>query len=120
MIICVEGPSAVGKSTLVAALAASMSGQVVPELETIDAPPRSESAAWGADQSSRRWQEARALAAGTQAVLLDGDPFKGLWYNAVFRKDGWPDPKLTAALYRDRIENGWARVAESLFGARCG
>jgi thymidylate kinase len=107
MIICVEGPSAVGKTTLVAALAASMAGQVVPELVTTDAPPRRESAEWSADQSSRRWQEARALAAGTQAVLLDGDPFKGLWYNAVFRNDGWPDPKLTAALYREQIENGW-------------
>jgi hypothetical protein len=110
MIICVEGPSAVGKTTLVAALAASMSGHVVPELETIDAPPRHESAGWSADRSARRWQEARAMAAGTQAVLLDGDPFKGLWYNAVFRKDGWPDPKLTAPLYRERIENGPGRV----------
>jgi hypothetical protein len=45
------------------------------------------------------------LAAGAPAVLLDGDPFKGLWYNAVFRDDGWPDPKLVAALYRERIEN---------------
>ena len=107
LIICVEGPSAVGKTTLVAALAASMSGQVVPELETINAPPRSESTGWFVDQSSRRWQEARALAAATQAVFLDGDPFKGLWYDAVFRNDGWPDPKLVAALYRERIENGW-------------
>lgn len=105
MIICVEGPSAVGKTTLVAALASSMSGQVVPELDTLDAPPRSESAGWFADQSSRRWLEARALAAGTHAVLLDGDPFKGLWYNAVFRNDGWPDPRVTAALYRERMEN---------------
>ena len=105
MIICVEGPSAVGKTTLVAALAVSMQGEVVPEVDTLDAPPRREAAGWFVDQSSRRWQDARALAAGTQAVLLDGDPFKGLWYNAVFRGDGWPDPKLVAALYRERIEN---------------
>ncbi len=104
-IVCIEGPSAVGKTTLAAALAAS-GAAVVPELDAAGAPPPAESAAWFVDRHAALWRRARELAVDAPLVVLDGDPFKGLWYGALYAADGWPDADSSARLYRDRIRRG--------------
>ncbi len=106
LIVCIEGPSAVGKTTLTAALAEATGAAVVPELDAGAAPPVAESAAWFVDHHASLGQRARALAAGAPLVVLDGDPFKGLWYNRVYAADGWPDVDVVAPLYRARIREG--------------
>jgi thymidylate kinase len=105
-IVCIEGPSAVGKTTLTAALAAATGAAVVPELDAGAAPPVAESAAWFVDRHASLWRRARALASDAPLVVLDGDPFKGLWYNRVYAADGWPDVDVVAPLYRARIREG--------------
>lgn len=71
-VLCLEGPS------------------VVPELDAAGAPPVAASAAWYAERSAARWQDAWARAAAAPLVVLDGDPFKGIWYGWVFAGRGWP------------------------------
>ena len=104
-VVCVEGPSAVGKTSLAEALARECGAAVVPELDTSDAPPVGRSAMWFADRSAARWQLAARAAAAPFAVL-DGDPFKGLWYNWIYAGDGWEDVGVVEPLYRSYIERG--------------
>ena len=105
-IVCLEGPSAVGKTTLARALAGDSGAAVVPELDASGAPPAGSSAAWFVDRHAAQWRLARRLAAGAPFAVEDGDPFKGLWYNWVYAEEGWAGVETVAPLYRARVEAG--------------
>jgi hypothetical protein len=105
-IICLEGTSAVGKTTLAAALARTAGAAVVPELDASGAPPIAESAAWFVDAHAAQWQHARALASEAPLVVIDGDPFKGLSYNWVFAADGWPGIDVQAPFHHAHLAAG--------------
>jgi thymidylate kinase len=105
-IICLEGLTAVGKTTLAAELARTAGAAVVPELDASGAPPVPESAAWFVDRHAEQWRRARALAERAPLVVVDCDPFKGLWYNQVFADQGWPDVRAQAPLYRAHVTRG--------------
>ena len=105
-VLCVEGPSAVGKTTLVTALARRAGAVVVPELDARGAPPLAESAAWFVDAHAARWQRAVALAARAPFAVLDGDPFKGLWYGPTFADAGWPGVDVVGPLYAAAVAAG--------------
>ena len=106
MILCVEGASAAGKTTLAEALAREAGATTVPELDTTGAPPVAESAAWYVERHVEQWQRAQSAAAVASLVVLDGDPFKGLWYNWVFGDAGWPGVGVVAPLYQRHVERG--------------
>lgn len=104
--LCLEGPSAVGKTSLAAALAREAGAAVVPELDAAEAPPVPASAVWFADRHAEQWQRVLARAATAPLVVLDGDPLKGLWYNWVYAAEGWPGEDVVAPLSRARIAAG--------------
>ena len=95
-----------GKTTLAAALARDASAAIVPELVATASPPIENAAAWFVHRHVAQWQSARALAAGASLVVIDGDPFKGLWYNWIFAADGWEGVDVVAPLYRDALRRG--------------
>ena len=131
-IVCLEGPSAVGKTTLARRLAAECGAAVVAELSGAGAaPPIAGSADWFADRHAERWLEARRLAGdGAPFAVLDTDPLKGLWYNPVFADAGWPGVRTVADGYRERLRDGRLGVpdryvvlsatVEQLFARRAG
>ena len=106
VVLCLEGPSAVGKTTLADALGLECGAGVVHELDARDAPPNAEAEPWFVDRHAERWRLARQRAAESEArfAVLDGDPFKGLWYNWVFADAGWPGTDVVAPFYRAHLE----------------
>ncbi|HYR09263.1 MAG TPA: hypothetical protein VEQ60_15875, partial [Longimicrobium sp.] len=105
-IICLEGPSAVGKTTLAAEFARRAGAAVIPELDASAAPPIAESAAWFVDAHAAQWKRARELAVRAPLVVMDGDPFKGLWFNRVFAEQGWPGLDAQAPAHHAHIAAG--------------
>ena len=105
-VVCIEGPSAAGKTSLAAALARECGAALVPELDASGAPPVGGSAAWFVERHAEQWRLARELAARAPFAVLDGDPFKGLWYNWVYAGEGWEGVETVAPLYRAQIERG--------------
>lgn len=109
-VVCAEGPSAVGKTTLVTALARAAGAAAVPELDARGAPSVAEapaaSAAWFVEAHAASWRRARALAADAPFAVLDGDPFKGLWYGPTFPDAGWPGLDVVGPLHEAAIASG--------------
>lgn len=106
MIVCLEGPSASGKTTLAAALYARHGAAVIPELVATDAPPPHQAEPWFSDRHADQWRRAHDAAASAPFAVIDGDPLKGLWYNWMHAEDGWPGVDVVAPLYRSRLERG--------------
>lgn len=105
-VVCLEGPSAVGKTTLLGALARECGARVVPELSAGPPPPAGASAAWFVERHGELWRRARDGAAGAPFAVLDGDPFKGFWYGWIYADEGWEDVDALAPLHRRAIESG--------------
>lgn len=105
-ILCIEGPSAVGKTTLAEELARACGAGIVAELSAGPSPDIPDSATWFVERHVERWSQACGLARRAPFVVLDGDPFKGLWYNWIFASDGWPGMEASAALYHQHVRQG--------------
>jgi hypothetical protein len=105
MILCFEGPSAVGKSSTASALAAE-GAYVVPEVNALFERPNNESTEWYFERQVDRWQLATKQAEHYQLVVLDGDPFQPLWYNWAYDFIAWQDLKFIETFYRPRLVQG--------------
>lgn len=103
-IICLEGPSAVGKSTVARCLAERHGYQVIPEVNVLFQNEKRESDDWYLQRQIDRYARSIALATSGRAVILDGDPFQPLWYNWVYPEYG-PLAHVTA-FYREAINAG--------------
>ncbi len=118
-ILCFEGPSAVGKTTTAAALAAHEGAHVVPEVNTLFARPTDEPPEWYFERQVERWARASEAVGDHRLVVLDGDPFQPLWYNWSYDFAGWQDLDFLEAFYRPRLVRGDMEFPDRyvLFGA---
>jgi len=104
MIICLEGPSAVGKTTTCSALAEQMGASVIPEVNALFARPAEESPNWYLECQVARWEIAQRQREQNALVVFDGDLFQPLWYNWAFA--GYQDLDALSEFFRPRIEAG--------------
>ncbi len=107
MIICFEGPSAVGKTTLAAQLSADF--HVVPEVNELFGREQGDGW-WYLGRQVERWQ--RCLLADRDSIL-DGDIFQPLWYHWIYG-----DPRETLSqddvhqFYQNEIQHGRIRFPD--------
>ncbi len=99
MIICFEGPSAIGKTTLAASLAGDVA--VIPEVNLLFTRPAEAGPFWYYEKQVARYQRAKR---STFSAILDGDIFQPLWYNWIYRFS----PQVLSfadlvAYYRDQV-----------------
>jgi thymidylate kinase len=104
-VICLEGPSAVGKTSLAAALARAADAAVVPESNGAP-PPGVEQRAWFLAQHVAAWARALTLAGRAPLVVLDGDPFKGLWFDWIFAAGGAPALDAVIEAHANEVARG--------------
>ena len=105
-ILCFEGPSAVGKTTVAAYLAAEAGAVVVPEVNALFERPADAPPAWYFERQADRWALAAEHARTHPLVVLDGDPFQPLWYNWAYGFAGRQGLDFMEAFYRPRLVAG--------------
>lgn len=111
-IICVEGPSAVGKSSLGSALAQIGGAPLAGEVAGVP-PAGTAPATWFTPLQVERWARAVQSAGRARFAVLDGDPLKGLWYGWVFA----PESVAPAAMLYEAAFLGGAPDLPDLYVA---
>ncbi len=125
-VICLEGASAVGKTTTCRALAEKQGAFVVPEMNRLfrvdpDAPDRpsfgeivaGQPPGWYLERQRERWTMARNAEQAHGLAVLDRDPFQPLWYRWAYRYAGGAQTLLELrGFYRLRIAAGTIRFPD--------
>ncbi|MEN2768224.1 AAA family ATPase [Ornithinibacillus xuwenensis] len=83
-IICLEGASAVGKTTTSNELARMKNTYIVPEVNLLFERPKFETNTWYLERQVDRWKIAQEKQSKYDLVILDGDIFQPLSYNWCF------------------------------------
>lgn len=83
-LICLEGASAVGKTTTSKALAERYGAYIIPEVNQLFQRPTPEPTYWYFERQVERWAMAQSQLKNHELVIFDGDPFQPLWYNWAF------------------------------------
>jgi hypothetical protein len=106
LIICLEGASAAGKTTLSHAIAARTRAAVVAEVWALFERPSPEPPMWYLEKQVERWRFAVESAGQHSLSILDGDPFQPLWYGWAY---GFTEPHTLSTVmsfYHDAIAAG--------------
>ncbi len=83
-IICLEGASAVGKTTTSEGIAKITNAYIVPEVNLLFERPNDETKTWYLERQVERWQIVQNKLKKYDTVILDGDIFQPLAYNWCF------------------------------------
>jgi deoxyadenosine/deoxycytidine kinase len=102
-LICLEGPSAVGKTTTCKALAEQYNAYIVPEVNQLFDRPTPEPTYWYFERQVERWVLAQEKLETHELVVFDGDPFQPLWYNWSFNFVDWQPLSVLRNFYRQHI-----------------
>jgi deoxyadenosine/deoxycytidine kinase len=102
-LLCLEGPSAVGKTTTSKALAEQYAAYIVPEVNQLFERPNPEPTYWYFERQVERWTIAQTQLKTHELVIFDGDPFQPLWYNWSFNFLDWQPLSVLRDFYRQQI-----------------
>ena len=102
-VVCLEGPSAVGKTTLCNFLSDVYGAYTVPEVNALFSRP-AKSRDWYLEKQVERWRLAQEKPRQHPFSVLDGDVFQPLWYNWSFDFRGLESLDALSNFYRAQIE----------------
>jgi thymidylate kinase len=105
-IICFEGASAAGKTTLSKYLCDKYNAYAVPEVNLLFGRTGNESQFWYFERQIERWKIAVKAARNYEIVILDGDAFQPLWYNWAYDFDFGEPPEEITNFYRKALAAG--------------
>lgn len=101
MILCFEGPSAVGKSSLSRLLSSPYTP--IPEANLLFSNEPRKGGFWYFEKQTQRL----ALAKASENAILDGDPFQPLWYNWTYNyPPEFQDLETMRTFYQAAIAEG--------------
>lgn len=105
MIVVIEGAPGVGKSTLAGELG-RRGARVIPEVNLLFARPVEEPAGWYYDRQNARWEMAVLGARDGELVVLDGDVYQPVWFNWIYRDEGYEDWRRPLEFFACRMGKG--------------
>jgi deoxyadenosine/deoxycytidine kinase len=103
MILTFEGAPAVGKSTVSANLHKLHGSYVVPEVNKLFGKENRESDLWYYQKQVERWKIATSNKKENKLVILDGDVFQPIWFNALFSEENWGNFDNIVEFYRPMV-----------------
>jgi hypothetical protein len=104
-IICLEGASAVGKTTMANFLKDNYGAFVVPEVNQLFTKPENAPTEWYLERQIERWTIAKKQSQSHPLAILDGDPFQPLWYNWVYEFINLQGLECIEQLYLPKLQN---------------
>lgn len=105
-VICFEGASAAGKSSVSKYLRDNFNAFVMPEVNLLFHRSEPEPKFWYLERQVERWQMALEDSTKHEIVILDGDAFQPLWYNWSYDFDFGEPFEDISGFYRKRIAAG--------------
>jgi deoxyadenosine/deoxycytidine kinase len=105
-IICLEGASAVGKTTTALFLQNNYGAFIVPEVNKLFTRPENPPSEWYLERQVERWTIAQAHEQSHNLVVLDGDPFQPLWYNWAYNFVGLQSLEMLERFYQRSLQIG--------------
>lgn len=114
-IICFEGASAVGKTTLSKYLRDNYNAYVIPEVNLLFGRKPDEPKFWYFEKQVERWNLAVKASKNYEVVILDGDPFQPLWYNWAYDFDILEPLESISGFYREKLAAGKIAFPEKYF-----
>jgi deoxyadenosine/deoxycytidine kinase len=105
-IVCLEGASAVGKTTVSKLLEKEFGYVRIAEVNELFERSINESSTWYFERQIDRWKLAREVSRKGGVAVLDGDPFQPVWYNWIFANDGLQPLNKVFDFYQCRVQSG--------------
>jgi hypothetical protein len=114
-ILCIEGPSAVGKTTVCRLLEADHGFVRIAEVNEHFVRGPHEAPLWYFERQVERWRMAQTISSAGGVALLDGDALQPLWYNWIFAQDAAQSMADTLVFYRAHMERGTLGLPDRYF-----
>ncbi len=114
-ILCLEGASAVGKTTVCRLLEADHGCVRIAEVNEHFVRGPHEPPFWYFERQVERWRMAHTISSAGGIAVLDGDPFQPLWYNWIFAQDAAQSMPDTLAFYRAHMARGTLGLPDRYF-----
>ncbi len=114
-IICFEGASSVGKTTLSKYLRENHNACVIAEVNFLFTRKKNEEKFWYFERQVERWKMAVSAAKSYKTVILDGDAFQPLWYNWAYDFDVSESLESVADFYREKLAAGEINFPDKYF-----
>lgn len=114
-VICIEGASAVGKSTVCRVLEKEFGFTRIPEVNELYPRSSDESPIWYFERQLDRWKMACDVSSIGGSAILDGDPFQPIWYNWIFSDIGLQPIPEVIKFYHDKVSSRVIRFPDKYY-----